>query len=291
MPFAERAAVAEPGLLFQARHDARLQRTPVLAAGQPDLLEEFALLGRRQRGQVGPAGGGRGDGHARAHVDARGDQRTARPERIDDQHVELVAHAHVHAGAGELGQCREMRPCHAAQVEVAQVAVAHVQERRPEAESFAVGRLPQVAAGHQRCRQARHGRLGNAGGVGQFAVAQRSGRLADRLQHGQAPRQGAHLRSAARFSHGIRSFSKQRFIFLVDYAIQAILFRNIVPLNRRDMRQHPPFDPSPAAHGRRPGSPPASASPSPRQRRSFPKARSRSSCPSRPAGRPTPSGG
>jgi hypothetical protein len=155
-------------------------------------------LRRRQRRQVGAPGRRGGHGHARAHVHAREDQRRARAQRVDQQHVQPVAHRQVHVGAGCLGQFRQVQARRLPEVEGAQVGVAQLQRGRTQAVALAAGRLAQVAGGQQRGHQARHGGFGNAGAFGQLAVGQRLIGVGHGLEHRQAPRQGADLLLALR---------------------------------------------------------------------------------------------
>jgi hypothetical protein len=80
-----------------------------------------------------------------------------------------------------------------ANVEVAQEAVAQLEDGRRQHEAFAVGQLEQEAGADERRGDARHRRLRDAGQFGQLAIADRGVGRSDAAQHGETAREGGDL--------------------------------------------------------------------------------------------------
>ncbi len=160
-PFADRQRVAIAQRVVEGRVQAGHHQRPVVAVGGLQGAEQLAPLAFLERGQVGTAHRGAGDVHPRADLEPRDEHRRARPDHVDRDHVEPVAHGEMDRQRGALGQLDQERPRARADVEVAQEAVAQLEHRRGQHEALAVGQPEQETGAHQGGGDARDGRLGD----------------------------------------------------------------------------------------------------------------------------------
>lgn len=189
-PFADRDRATVAHCVVQCGGQARGHVRPVVAGRGAQRLEQQAAFVVLECGEIRTAYRGACDVHPRADLETRDEHGRARPDHVDRDHVEPVAHREVHGQGRAFGQLDHERPRARADVEVAQEAVAQFEHRRGEHEALAVGQLEQEAGADERRGDARDGRLRDAGQFGQLAVADGRVGSRDATQDGEAAGEG-----------------------------------------------------------------------------------------------------
>ncbi|KAG0767772.1 hypothetical protein G6F22_017602 [Rhizopus arrhizus] len=128
-------------------------------------------------------------------------------------HVHAMVHAQRRRTACRIRQPRHQGPRQLPQLDAGQQRVAQRQQRRAQPVAAQAAVVAQQAALHQRRSQPRDRRLGQAGAVGQFAVAERRFAMPEGLQQRQAMGQrggecGVRVAAAQGRGHGRNPESK-----------------------------------------------------------------------------------
>ncbi|MNI14697.1 hypothetical protein D3C73_679690 [compost metagenome] len=125
------------------------------------------------------------------------------PAGFHVHHVRAVMHAQRRRAARRVGQPRHQRARQLPQLDAGQQGIAQRQQRRAQAVAAQAGVIAQQAALDQRIGQPRNRGFGQAGAVGQFAIAERGLAMAKGLQHRQAVSQrGGEIRVGVAAAQG-----------------------------------------------------------------------------------------